>query len=88
MRHEQPAVIIECAGPGFNGFGILGEFMEELESLDWLIGKTGEQGISYITRYNQQVYDAVEARNWRLVQTWNLPDGTEAVLWQNPTRSQ
>ena len=64
------------------------EFMEELESLDWLVGKTGEQGISHITRYNQQVYDAVEARNWRLVQKWNLPDGTEAVLWQNPTRSQ
>jgi hypothetical protein len=74
--------------PSILRVGDRAEFMEELESLDWLVGKTGEQGISYITRYNKQVYDAVEARNWRLVEKWNLPDGTEAVLWQNPTHSQ
>jgi hypothetical protein len=74
--------------PSILRVGDRAEFMEELESLDWLVGKTGEQGISYITRYNKQVYDAVEARNWRLVQKWNLPDGTEAVLWQSPIHSQ
>lgn len=74
--------------PNILRIGDRAEFMAELESLDWMVGKTGEQGISYITRYNEQVYDAVEARNWRLVEKWNLPDGTEAVLWQNPTHSQ
>jgi len=74
--------------PSISRVGDRAEFMDELESFDWLVGKTGEQGISYITRYNEQIYDAVEARNWRLVQKWNLPDGTEAVLWQNPIQSQ
>lgn len=63
-------------------------FQEQLEGLEWVVGKTGDQGISYITQYNEQVYDAVEARNWRLIEKWRLPDGTEAVLWQNPTPSQ
>jgi hypothetical protein len=61
---------------------------ESLEDYDWIVGKTGDQGISYITQFNEQIYDAVEAHNWRLVEKWSLPDGTEAVLWQNPTRSQ
>ena len=74
---------VEVTPIGTNSFN-----PERLEGFDWIVGKTGDQGISYITQFNEQIYDAVEAHNWKLVEKWSLPDGTEAVLWQNPTRSQ
>jgi len=54
--------------------------------VDFVIGKTGPQGISYITGFNQQVYDFLTEQEWPLIETWPLPDASEARLWQNPNR--
>lgn len=66
----------------------LGETKESLDvlpSVTVVIGKTGAQGISYITRFNDQVYKRLEELGWPLVGTWELPDRSRAMLWQNPT---
>jgi hypothetical protein len=57
-----------------------------LEGADWVIGKTGDQGISYITDFNDEVYSALETLRWPLVNSWDLPDGSRALLWRNPSR--
>ncbi|HLV01372.1 MAG TPA: hypothetical protein VKZ59_08905, partial [Acidobacteriota bacterium] len=60
---------------------------EQLESFDWVVGKGGNQGISYITSYNREVYRLIEESEWPLIASWELPDGSQAWLWRNPTRS-
>jgi 4-amino-4-deoxy-L-arabinose transferase-like glycosyltransferase len=57
-----------------------------LDRVDWVIGKTGGQGISYITDFNDEVYSALETLRWPLVNSWDLPDGSRALLWRNPSR--
>lgn len=59
-----------------------------LERVDWVVGKSGAQGISFITRFNKQVYEALESENWLKVVTRPLPDETTLTLWQRSTRSQ
>ncbi|MDA2933719.1 glycosyltransferase family 39 protein [Acidobacteria bacterium AH-259-D05] len=61
---------------------------ETLSSLSFVIGKTGSQGLSYMTAWNHPTYRLLEQLNWPLVQTWELPDQSEALLWRNPTLSQ
>lgn len=65
----------------------LGQFPfhpEQLRGLDQVIGKSGEQGISYITLYNRMVYQELERQDWRQVQSWELPDQSRAFLWRRP----
>ena len=65
----------------------LGELQHSAESfaeLDFVIGKTGSQGFSYMTAWNEPVYHLLEELDWRLVKTWLLPDQSEAQLWRNP----
>ncbi|UCF39147.1 MAG: hypothetical protein JSU96_10035, partial [Acidobacteriota bacterium] len=62
------------------------ESLVYLDRCDWVVGKTGGQGLSYGTLFSQQVYDELESRNWPLVNVWQLPDRTEARLWRNPAR--
>lgn len=59
---------------------------QQLSRLGWVIGKSGEQGISYLTRYNQSLYGLLEQQGWRLAGRWPLPDGSQAFLWRNPGR--
>lgn len=59
-----------------------------LEKVDWVVGKSGGQGISFITRFNKQVYEALESENWLNVITRPLPDETMMTIWQRRTRSQ
>ena len=58
-----------------------------LPSLRFVVGKTGQQGISYLTLYNKEIYDQLEQLKWPLVQTWELPDHTQVRLWRNPILS-
>ena len=63
----------------------LGQSAASLEFLDRVqavVGKTGHQGISYLTTFNQAVYERLEQNGWRVSRRWSLPDGTEALLWQ------
>lgn len=60
---------------------------KRLELFDWIVGKTGDQGISYITSYNRELYRLIEENEWPLIASWDLPDGSQAKLWRNPTRS-
>lgn len=60
---------------------------EQLASFDWIVGKSGNQGISYITTYNREVYRLIEESEWPLIANWELPDGSQARLWRNPFRS-
>ncbi|MFZ0426826.1 MAG: glycosyltransferase family 39 protein [Acidobacteriota bacterium] len=68
--------------------GLSDRWPQGLERVDWVVGKTGSQGISYITRFNSEVYGALESLKWPLVASWDLPDGSRAQLWRNPSRSQ
>jgi hypothetical protein len=56
-----------------------------LPTLPFVIGKTGPQGISYITQFNADVYRKLEELRWPEERRWPLPDGSEAILWRNPT---
>ncbi len=68
--------------------GITEGWPDRLKKTDWVVGKSGSQGISYITLYNRDVYAALETLNWPRVDTWELPDGSQAMIWRNPSRSQ
>jgi len=57
-------------------------------SLDWVVGKTGFQGVSFITRSNAAIYEELEQLGWPLTAKWEMPDGSQARLWRNPTRSR
>ncbi len=59
----------------------------QLGQVDWVVGKTGDQGISLITSFNHEVYAALETLRWPLVRTWELPDGSRAMLWRSPSLS-
>lgn len=51
-----------------------------LSTADYLVGKTGNQGISFITTYNLAIQARVK-NSWKLLQEWPLPDGSRAQLW-------
>jgi len=55
-----------------------------LDSCDYVIGKTGSQGISYITDFNDEAYARIAAEAWPRVGQWSLPDGSMAIVWRNP----
>ena len=61
--------------------GQTSQSVEGIAGLDVVIGKTGPQGISYITKFNKDVYERLEAKGWRVTATWPLPDGSEAQIW-------
>lgn len=56
-----------------------------LASCDYVVGKTGQQGISYITRFNEAAYARINSEGWPLVAEWELPDGSRARLWKSPS---
>jgi 4-amino-4-deoxy-L-arabinose transferase-like glycosyltransferase len=68
----------------FLRIGHSAESLESLGGLPYVIGKTGPQGISYITAFNQHTYDRLRQLDWPVVGQWGAPDGTIIRLWQNP----
>ena len=59
-----------------------------LDSCDFVIGKTGAQGISYITDFNAETYARIREKAWVLEGEWSLPDGSVAKLWRNPAKAR
>lgn len=62
--------------------------VDALNSLDLVVGKTGFQGLSFITRLNDAIYRRLRTEGWREVKTWDLPDQSQASLWANPSPSR
>lgn len=60
------------------------DWPQTLADADWVVGKTGDQGIDVLTRFNADVYEALEILGWPVVAEWPLPDGSFARLWRNP----
>jgi 4-amino-4-deoxy-L-arabinose transferase-like glycosyltransferase len=61
---------------------------ESLSELDFVIGKTGSQGLSYMAAWTQPTYRLLDELNWPLVDTWLLPDQSRAQLWRNPLTTE
>jgi hypothetical protein len=64
--------------------GGLAGWAEVLPRLDFVVSKTGYQGISFITGFNHVIMQALEQQGWTPVISYPLPDGTEATVWQAP----
>ena len=60
--------------------------VDTLGSMDFVVGKTGFQGLSYITGFNDVVYRELEEQGWARIESWDLPDQTQALLWRHPDR--
>ena len=61
--------------------GQMPDSFDEIGAVDVVVGKTGFQGISYITSFNQDVYDRLTSEGWTVMASWGLPDGEEARIW-------
>ena len=59
--------------------------VRQLERFSFVIGKSGSQGVSYNTYFNKRIYSQLKRLDWLLLETWDLPDKTQAFLWRNPT---
>ncbi len=57
-----------------------------LGTSDFILAKTGHQGISFITEDNPQAMRRLGEEGWQLVSDWELPDGETAQLWKSPPR--
>ncbi|MEE2822515.1 MAG: glycosyltransferase family 39 protein [Acidobacteriota bacterium] len=56
-----------------------------IDSLDVVVGKTGFQGLSYITGFNDEIYRRLKETGWHKIKVWDLPDQSQAELWKNPS---
>jgi len=61
---------------------------ESLSEFDFVIGKTGSQGLSYMTAWTRPTYRLLEELKWPLVNSWLLPDQSRAQLWRNPLTTE
>jgi len=79
----------EQAGGSISAFrlGIDDAWPQALARARWVVGKSGDQGVDVLTRYNQEVYDALEVLEWPVADEWKLPDGSRATVWRNPSRA-
>ena len=64
--------------------GELQTSFESLSELDFVIGKTGPQGMIHANEWAQATYNLMVELDWLLVKTWLLPDQSQAKLWKNP----
>ena len=63
----------------------LEEFLPEMMGrADWIIGKSGGQGVDFLTLHNEEVYAGLSERDWPVRVILSLPDGSRARIWQNP----
>ncbi|MGH9338621.1 MAG: ArnT family glycosyltransferase [Acidobacteriota bacterium] len=58
------------------------ESLDALDSLDYIVGKSGFQGISFITRFNEQAYERLKESGWQQIHSWPVPDQSQALLWR------
>ena len=63
-----------------------GPVRNPLETADFVLAKTGHQGISFITEHNPQVMQRLAGEGWQVLGEWPLPDEERAQLWKRPDR--
>ena len=63
-----------------------GPVRNPLGTSDFILAKTGYQGISFITEHNPQVMRSLSEEGWQLLSDWELPDGETAQLWKSPPK--
>lgn len=68
--------------------GLAAPDQRQLDRVQWVVGKEGEQGISYITSYNEEFYRRLEGQTWQVVGEWQLPDQSRARLWRKRSLSR
>ncbi|RPJ58395.1 MAG: hypothetical protein EHM23_17675 [Acidobacteria bacterium] len=56
--------------------------VEMLREFHYVVGKTGRQGLSYITAYNGAVYEKLKQENWTIIGQWEAPDGGHIAVWR------
>jgi len=56
---------------------------EQLERADWIVGKSGPQGVDFLTVFNQDVYAHLSEDQWPIRIILSLPDGSKARIWEN-----
>ena len=66
----------------FLRLGDSAQSLAKLGEFDYVVGKTGRQGISYITRYNGAIYEKLKEQNWTIVGQWRAPDGGQIAVWR------
>lgn len=62
--------------------GLSARWPEHLGRFDYVVGKTGNQGLSFTTEYNRQIVKAMRAGAGIQTATWALPDASMAILWR------
>jgi hypothetical protein len=63
----------------------LNEFLpEQLERVDWIVGKSGPQGVNFLTMFNRDIYAHLAKEKWPVSIIMSLPDGSKARIWKNP----
>ncbi|MBI4447248.1 MAG: phospholipid carrier-dependent glycosyltransferase [Acidobacteria bacterium] len=60
---------------------------ELLGRVSFVVGKSGSQGISYTTLFNEKIYEHIKRHGWPIIGVWDLPDRSQAFLWRNPSPS-
>ncbi len=59
-----------------------------LEQAQYVVGKSGAQGISFITQYNNAVVAELESGPWDTLREWPLPDGSRGIVWKRRTTTE
>ena len=73
-------------GRNFHGLalGNLNHWREELREISLVVCKEGYQGLSFITRFNEEIIEFMKSEGWSEAGRWTLPDGSEAYLLKSP----
>ena len=58
--------------------------LTDWDKLEWLITKSGNQGLAHLTRWNAEIQPLLQRKNWWLEGKWKLPDGSFTALWRSP----
>jgi len=57
--------------------------VDVLREFKWVVGKTGHQGISYLTAYNCEIYRKMAEDGRTIAGRWKAPDGGWILLWRS-----
>ncbi len=66
----------------FVRLGDSAQSVDRLRDFHYVVGKTGRQGISYVTGYNGVIYEKLKQGNWKVVGQWEAPDGGRIAVWR------
>jgi len=53
----------------------------QFSGADWAIGKSGDQGVDFLTLFNREAYKKLRDNQWPIEAILSLPDGSRARIW-------